>query len=373
MIGQASSESTAPILAQTQTRVVMYGLGSMGSLVARMLDEHGAELVGAVARSPQKIGRDIGDVACLGKQLGVTIAKDIELVLADTRPDLVVMTIASYMEDMFEPAMACLVAGANVITLSEELMFSRRTSPDETELLDKAAREAGVTITGTGHQDGYWVNLVSVLMGTAHRIQRVVGKASWNVDDFGAELARDQQVGSSMAEFEQWLAGASRPPTFGRNALEQLAVVAGLNPRDASGETKPVIADADTECRALNTVIRKGSVLGFTDIDTLSTDEGVVLTIEMTGMVYGPDNADYNDWTIFGEPELNLRNEKVPTSWTTCATLVNRIPDVLSAPPGYVTLEALPQLRYRHPRRVSTDTTSVPSAEAFRGRTNGLR
>ena len=55
-------------------------------------------------------------------------------------------------------------------------------------------------------------------------------------------------------------------------------------------------------------------------------------------MVYGPDNADYNDWTIFGEPELNLRNEKVPTSWTTCATLVNRIPDVLSAPPGYVTL-----------------------------------
>lgn len=327
----------------------MYGLGSMGSLVARMLDERGAHLVGAVVRSPDKIGRDIGDVAGLGKRIGVAVSDDIVSVLAAASPDLVVMTIASYMEDMFEPAMACLQAGSNVITLSEELMFSRRTSPTETELLDKAACEAGVTLTGTGHQDGYWVNLVSVLMGTAHRIDRVVGKASWNVDDFGAELARDQQVGASVAEFDDWLSSASRPPTFGRNALEQLAVVAGLNPTGSSTDTKPVIAEVDTECRALNTVVRRGSILGFTDVDSLTTQEGVLLTIEMSGMVYGPHDADYNDWTILGEPELNLRNQTVPTSWTTCATMVNRIPDVISAPPGYVTLESLPQLRYRHP------------------------
>ena len=105
MIGQAS-ESDRTHFAQTQTRS---SCTAWVRWIARCADARRTRRTGWSSCScPQKIGRDIGDVACLGKQLGVTVAKDIELVLADTRPDLVVMTIASYMEDMFEPAMACL-------------------------------------------------------------------------------------------------------------------------------------------------------------------------------------------------------------------------------------------------------------------------
>ena len=32
---------------------------------------------------------------------------------------------------------------------------------------------------------------------------------------------------------------------------------------------------------------------------------------------------------------------------TTVTQLVNRIPDVINAPPGFVTIEKLPRLRYR--------------------------
>ena len=36
----------------------------------------------------------------------------------------------------------------------------------QTAELDHLARRNGVTITGTGHQDVYWVNLVSMVLAT---------------------------------------------------------------------------------------------------------------------------------------------------------------------------------------------------------------
>ena len=60
----------------------------------------------------------------------------------------------------------------------------------QTAELDRLARQNGVTMTGTGHQDVYWVNLVSMVLATAHRIETVTGRASWNVDDFGPEVVR---------------------------------------------------------------------------------------------------------------------------------------------------------------------------------------
>jgi hypothetical protein len=63
-----------------------------------------------------------------------------------------------------------------------------------------------------------------------------------------------------------------------------------------------------------------------------------------------PDSVlegDINEWQIAGEPDLVLSNGTVPTQTTTCTQLVNRIPDVIAAPPGLVTVEKLPRLRYR--------------------------
>ena len=67
----------------------------------------------------------------------------------------------------------------------------------------------------------------------------------------------------------------------------------------------------------------------------------------MTGRLYLPGEADINDWTVTGEPELHLSNPAVPTGVTTVTQLVNRIPDVINAPPGFVTIEKLPRPRYR--------------------------
>lgn len=328
-----------------KTRVVMHGVGAMGSIIARMLTERGAEIVGAVGRST--VGKRLGEVGDVPSPTAeVQIEGDLDAVLARTRPNLVVMTIASYMHDVKPGVLACLRAGANVISLAEENLYSWLTSPEDTAEIDAVAREHGVTYSCSGHQDGYWVQLVATLMGTAHRIEEVRGRASWNVDDFGPELARDQQVGATVEEFGEWLREADRPPTFGRNSLHALAAANGLTVIESTTETMPVLAPAEMRCAALEMTVPAGRVIGFTDIDTVRTREGVTLVLEMTGKVYLAGENDSNAWTLTGEPSLDLTNAVLPTHLTTCATLVNRVPQVLAAEPGYVTVAELPPLRF---------------------------
>jgi 4-hydroxy-tetrahydrodipicolinate reductase len=328
-------------------KAIVYGVGAMNSIATRMMLEKGVDIVGALARSPEKVGRDVGDVAGLGVQTGVLIDDDPERVLASRQADIAVIAVASYMSDMYEHLRLCAEHGVNAITISEEALYPWNTAPMATAELDRLARRNGVTLTGTGHQDVYWVNLVSMVLATAHRIETVTGRASWNVDDFGPEVAKDQRVDTTVEDFDTWLAEADRPPSFGRNTLGALVSDLGLSVVEESSTTRPEVADQPVASESLGLTVAPGRVIGFTDVDTVSTHQQITMTFEMTGRLYLPNEADINDWTVTGEPELHLSNPAVPTQTTTCTQLVNRIPDVINAPPGFITIEKLPRPRYR--------------------------
>ncbi|MCV7322784.1 NAD(P)H-dependent amine dehydrogenase family protein [Mycolicibacterium confluentis] len=330
-----------------QIRAVVYGVGAMNSIATRMMLEKGVEIVGAVARSEAKVGRDLGEVAGLGRELGVVVSDDAAEVFRRTSPDVAVVAINSYLEDAIDQLRICAAEGVNVVTLSEEMLYPWETSPELAEELDLAAKRSGATLTGTGYQDTYWVNMIGLLMGTAHRIDSVSGRASWNVDDFGPELARDQQVGATEAEFQEWLENAQRPPTFGRNVLDALVADTGLTPTSIKTTTRPDIASSATFSQALQTEVPAGHVIGMTDVDEICTAEGPRFVFEMSGRVYSEGDGDINEWAIAGEPDVVLSNGTVPTQLTTCTQLVNRIPDVINAPAGLVTVDKLPRLRYR--------------------------
>ena len=152
-------------------KAVVYGVGAMNSVATRMMLEKGVDIVGALARSPEKVGRDLGEVAGLGYQTGVLVEDDPDRVLSTRQADIAVIAVASYMSDMYEHLRRCAEHGVNAVTISEEALYPWNTSPMQTAELDRLARQNGVTITGTGHQDTYWVNLVSLVLGTSHRIE----------------------------------------------------------------------------------------------------------------------------------------------------------------------------------------------------------
>jgi 4-hydroxy-tetrahydrodipicolinate reductase len=227
------------------------------------------------------------------------------------------------------------------------MLFPWQTSPVLATELDAAAKASGITLTGTGFQDTFWVNMIALLMGTAHRIDTVSGRASWNVDEFGPELARDQNVGLTRTQFDEWLREAHRPPTFGRNVLDALVADTGLTPTSITTTTRPDMAAAPLFSTALQIELAAGAVIGMTDVDEVHTAEGPSFRFEMSGRVYSPGDGDINEWEISGEPHLVVSNGTVPTQLGTCTQLVNRIPDVIAAAPGLITVDRLPRLRYR--------------------------
>ncbi len=328
-------------------RAVVYGVGAMNSIATRFMLEKGVEIVGAISRSPTKVGKDLGEVSGLGIKTGVTVADDANRVLHTRSADIALIAVASYMDDVFDHLRLCAENGVNVLTIAEEALYPWISSPMQAAQLDKIAKENLITITGTGHQDVYWVNLISLWMGTAHRIESVTGRASWNVDDYGPEVARDQRVGDSPDDFARWISEAERPPSFGRNTLGALIADSGLTIRAMETTTRPELAEIDMHSMSLDEDVPAGHVIGFTDVDTISTAEGLTFKFEMTGRIYRKGEADINDWTIKGEPDLRLSNPAVPTRITTVAQYVNRIPDVINAAPGFVTIEKLPKLKYR--------------------------
>jgi 4-hydroxy-tetrahydrodipicolinate reductase len=68
----------------------------------------------------------------------------------------------------------------------------------------------------------------------------------------------------------------------------------------------------------------------------------------MEGRVYRDGETDSNHWQVKGEPDLELRCDKTNYRFTTCSTLVNRIPDVIAAAPGLCSLDMLAPPSYRH-------------------------
>ena len=82
--------------------------------------------------------------------------------------------------------------------------------------------------------------------------------------------------------------------------------------------------------------IKAGDATGMSAIVTTVTKEGVIIESECIGKVYAEDEFDKNEWTVCGEPDTTIVVSRPATVELTCASIVNRIPDVINAEPGYI-------------------------------------
>ena len=93
--------------------------------------------------------------------------------------------------------------------------------------------------------------------------------------------------------------------------------------------------------------IKKGMATGMSAVVTAETKEGIILEAECIGKVYAPSEFDTNTWTVYGEPDTTVTINKPATVELTCADIVNRIPDVINAPSGFIPTSRMGEMTYR--------------------------
>ncbi len=344
-------------------RVVQYGTGKMSIYTMRYVYEKGAEIVGAIDVSPDVIGKDIGEImGCEKKGVNVVALQDAENMLKETKPDIVIVTTMSLIADVEEALMLCAKLGINAITTCEEAFYPGNSNPGVTNKLDEMAKSTNCTITGSGYQDIYWGQLISSIAGSTHRITKIKGSSSYNVEDYGIALAKAHGAGLTLEEFDKQVASLDRIsdeerqatinkgeylPSYMWNVNGWLCAKLGLTVKSQTQKTVPQTYSEDIESSTLGMTVKAGTATGMSAVVTTETEEGITLETQCIGKVYSKEDFDKNEWTIEGEPNTTLVINRPSTVELTCASIVNRIPDVINARAGFVPTEEMGELNYR--------------------------
>ena len=346
----------------SKIKVVQYGCGKMSVYTMKFAIEQGMEIVGAIDINPNVIGSDIGNILHQD-DLGVKVVStdEAEELLKSVNPDICIVTTMSLMKDVEDALLLCAKLGINAITTCEEAFYPMNSNPSLTKKIDELARKNNCTITGTGYQDAFWGNLITTLAGATHGITKIVGSSSYNVEDYGIALAEAHGAGLTAFEFDNTIAKADLiseeerehliqngdfMPSYMWNVNGWLCDKLGLNVISQTQKCVPQLCSCDIESSTLGITLKKGMVAGMSAVVTTTTKEGIIIETECIGKVYDSSEFDSNRWTVYGNPDTKLVIDRPNTVELTCATVVNRIYDVLSSESGFIPTSKMGELKY---------------------------
>ena len=198
--------------------------------------------------------------------------------------------------------------------------------------------------------------------GATQKITKIKGSSSYNVEEYGIALAKAHGAGLTKEEFERDVASADEmseeerrakiesgefAPSYMWNTNGWLCSKLGLKVKSQSQKCVPQFFSEDIDSSTLGMTVKAGMATGMSAVVTTETEEGITIESECIGKVYSNDDVDTNEWTVYGEPNTTLRITMPNTVELTCATVVNRSPDIMKAKAGFEPTDRFGELTYK--------------------------
>jgi hypothetical protein len=344
-------------------RVIAWGTGAVGSeMVTTILDHRpDIEIVGARVYSPAKDGADIGTL--VGRDpIGVAATTDTAEILA-LQADCVLYTPRN---TSIDEVCAILSSGKNVATTAF-LFHPRRIDAADRDRVAAACDAGGSSVHGSGLNPG---NLSGVLPLALSGMSRTIDKitlqerADWSVYEstsitfdnmaFGQPV---EDISPSANEFLAFNSGIfTEQVWFLADALQ-----AGIDEVTATVEAVP----AKQDHQIFDHLLRAGTTAGQRWIWTGRRAGEPLIEIEALWTVGGeyPEHwpTPEHGWTLTIEGDPSMRAHFFAlASFTRAATMaehvrsasvatamqvLNAVPAVCAAPPGFATTASLPLIR----------------------------
>jgi len=341
-------------------RVVVWGPGNVGRpAIHGIVANPALELAGVIVHSPEKEGRDAGELAGIGPT-GVKATRDVEAVLG-ARPDALVYAVNADFRpvEAIEACCAALRGGIDVVSAGMYgLLHAPSADPALRERFETACREGDSTFLTSGIDPGWAIDLLPlVLSGVCQEIRRITIREVFDYEHYDQPEAVRNLVGMGMPM-------DATPPMLLPVALTSVwgGAIRGL------GEGLGVAVDA------IRTVVEKHA-LERTVTNTMGTFEAGTMgafRFEVQGIVAGEPKLVVEHVTritddtapqwpkatkqglhqvrIEGSPDLVVTIEAEDAAGnhagggnaTAAGRIVNAIPFVCEAPAGVLSGASLP-------------------------------
>ena len=324
-------------------RVVCYGVGAVGSRIAKsLLEKEGIEIVGVIDVAQDKIGKDLGEILDIGKKLNIIISDDVDGIMRKACCDVVVHATGSYLKDVYPQIAPIAKYGVNVISTCEELSYPYLSEPELAKKLEALGVKYAMSFLGTGINPGFLMDtLVITLTGVCQKINRIKVERVMNAATRRIPFQKKVGAGLTLAEFKHKM---DTKQITGHVGLEQsIAMVAAALKWQLDkiqvDQVEPVIAE--NEVRSETIIVRKGQVAGLKQTARGIIQRKDAITLDFQAYIGAKD--EYDAITIDGVPPIHQKiSPCVHGDHATVAMIVNSIPKVMNAPPGLLTMKDLP-------------------------------
>lgn len=318
--------------------VAQYGIGPIGAEIARvLLMKPWVKVVAAVDVDPSKIGKDLGDVIGLGRQVGIKVTPTL-----DVKADVVCHSTGSRLRDVAGQLKDLLGRGSHVVSTCEELSFP--LDKEIREELQQLARARNVTLIGTGVNPGFVMDkLPLTATAVCQQIESVQIIRIQNASTRREPLQRKVGAGMTPQEFRAAVDAGKIKHMGLRESLMMVGNGLGVEFDSVSDEKiEPIVAEREVVTQYLK--VAPGQVAGVHQ--TIYGKGRINVSLELR-MYVGAEDIAADKVIIKGVPDIELTVKGgIHGDRATAAMVVNCIPRVMNARHGVLTMDDIP-ISYR--------------------------